>query len=418
MADTRFGPFALDMGSCTLFRNGREVRLRLQAVQALAVLVLRAGRHVGYDELLAEAWRGVVVSRHTVDVTLAEIRKSLGEYGSWLRHDSTLGYILDVPRSSEQVRIGWHLWSLRTRPGFEGALRSFEQAAETEPDDFRAHAGRAACLMLMGAYGMRPGREVLPLFLAAHARAEALAGRLPELRCLRAQALHMFERRLEEAEAEFRHALGEKPTLALAHVGLTTLYATWKRLDDALVSSDAANAIDSLHPVVPAMAVAVRLWRREFALAVALGEAAVELQPYVVLGRVFYGEALDAAGRTSDALAQFQFAASLFRDLPWLRTAEGACLARAGRRAEAHSVLEELEARRATDYVDAYAMAILKQTLGDVDGAFAELDRAVDENSASLFAIGVDPKADPLRRDRRFGRLRAPLRPGRPAPGQ
>ena len=100
MADFTFGPFALDTTAARLLRGGARSRLRPKAIRALEVLAARAGRCVDYDELMAEAWRGVVVSRHTVDVTVAEVRRALGEVRPWLRH-RRVGYEFEIPGSSD-----------------------------------------------------------------------------------------------------------------------------------------------------------------------------------------------------------------------------------------------------------------------------------------------------------------------------
>ena len=54
-------------------------------------------------------------------------------------------------------------------------------------------------------------------------------------------------------------------------------------------------------------------------------------------------------------------------------------------------------------------MAVLRQALGQHAEAFEELERAVDENSAFLYSLNVDPKADSFRDDVRFARLREAL---------
>jgi hypothetical protein len=52
--------------------------------------------------------------------------------------------------------------------------------------------------------------------------------------------------------------------------------------------------------------------------------------------------------------------------------------------------------------------------LGQREKAFAELERACDENAAPLFAMMVDPKLDGLRGDRRVAMMFASLY-GQPA---
>jgi hypothetical protein len=102
----------------------------------------------------------------------------------------------------------------------------------------------------------------------------------------------------------------------------------------------------------------------------------------------------------------------VFPDVAWLGALEAACLARNGRQAEARKIVQELERRRRTEYVDAYYMTLVMEALGKRDEAFRELARAVDENSAALYILDVDPQMDSLRGDPRFSQLRDKLRAG------
>jgi tetratricopeptide (TPR) repeat protein len=158
--------------------------------------------------------------------------------------------------------------------------------------------------------------------------------------------------------------------------------------------------------VLPAAEIMVRFCRRDFEGAAVCGKKALELHPYMQLSHVFYAEVLEALGRSEEALTEYGRATLICPDLPWLRALEGACLGRCGRRASGLAVLKELQRRRATEYVDAYYMAILREALGQRDQAFQELDRACEEGSTALSILGVDPKMDTLRADPRFGRPR------------
>jgi DNA-binding winged helix-turn-helix (wHTH) protein len=419
-----FGPFRFESSPLRLVRDEVEVKLRPQAMKALAVLASHRGRHVGHDRMIAEAWDGNVVSRHTVDVTVGEVRRTLGEYGSWIAHRPKVGYCLAVPRSDEQIRRGQLFWNLRTREGFEKALECFAQAAVDDASDFRAFEGQSVCYLMLFSQGMRAPHDMYQRFLSAHGRAEALVGLTPELRCNRAHGWHMFERRLPEALAEFGQILDDHPAHGPAYVRLTMLYATLGRLDDALVTVHRAYAVDPLLPLLPATNVFVRFWRREFDEAVAVGAKAVELHPFLQLGRAFYAQALEFSGRFEEALMQYRIGSVMSPELSWLRALQGACLVKCGREEEAWAVLEQLERLRCTEYVDAYGMAVLRRALGQNEESFAELERAVAENSAGLFALEVDPKMDGFRADPRYRPLvqtflcgpvleRQPLEPSR-----
>ena len=78
---------------------------------------------------------------------------------------------------------------------------------------------------------------------------------------------------------------------------------------------------------------------------------------------------------------------------------------KSGREEEAWAILDTLDRLRSTEYVDAYGMAVLRRALGQHEQAFAELARAVEENSAGLFALEVDPKMDGFRSDPRYAQL-------------
>jgi tetratricopeptide (TPR) repeat protein len=413
MEQITFGPFRLDATTTTLLRDGHELELRPQAFQALRALLHNRGRYVGYAQMINQAWDGNLVSKHTVAVTIGEVKRMLGEFGPWISYRPKLGYRLDVPHSDDLVKQGWHFWSRRTREGFEKALDCFQQAAIENPSDFRAFEGISLCYLLLGTYGMRMPREMYSGFLQAHKRAVELCGLTPERRADRAHGLHLFEHRLEEAEAELLQAQAESPESPEVYVRLTMLYLTQGRMDDALNILLRARATHSLWPTVPANEILVRCFRREFETAVACGKKALELHPYLYLGRLFYGESLEHSGKHTQALEQYRLAVIMSPDLPWLQAVEGACLAKHGRRKEALAILAELTQIRKNQYVDAYFMAVLMDGLGDPDQAFQELERAYHEKSPLLFALGVDPRLDNLRNDPRFAALLNRVLPGK-----
>jgi DNA-binding winged helix-turn-helix (wHTH) protein len=405
MADITFGPFTLDVAANRLLRNGSEIYMRPQAFHVLRTLAAHGGRIIDFDQLIREAWGGTIVSRHTVHVTIAEVRRILTDCGSWIVHQPKGGYCLRIPKSDTLIRHGYHFLNLRSREGFERALECFQEAAAETPRDHRAYEGQANCHLLMASFGTRPGREMLPAFLLAYERAVALVGATPELRCNHAHAIHMYERRLPEALAEFDGVLEEDPSLTLAHVRKTLLLVTQGDLDAALESATRARESDPLLPLTAAAEVNVRLWRREFGDAARIGAQAAQLHPYFMLCRAYYGVALEFSGRVADALEQYQIGGVVTQGLPWMRALEGACLVKLGRRSEARGVLNELLARRHTEYIDAYAIARLRHALGEVDAAFVELTRAIDESVGGLYAIRFDPLLDGFRADRRFARL-------------
>ena len=401
-----FGPFRLEPADSRLERDGVRVELRRQAISALAVLLRHTGHFVDYDTMIREGWGGAVVSRHTVAVTIGEVKRALGEIGHWIAYRPRLGYRLEVPRSEDLIRQANHFWGRMNREGLEKALLYFRQASEQDSSDARALAGMAAAYLTLGTFGMRSAPEMYRGFLEAHARAVAVGGPTPELQSELAHALHVFERRIAEARELLTQAHRERPGAGLVSLRLAMLLATSGQFDEALVALDQAEAAEPLHPTFRPARVFILLCRGEHHAAVRVATEAVDLHPLMPLGRALYADALALAGNREEALKQYRHACYLSPDLPWLHAMEGAVLAKLGRNGEALAILEEMEQLREVEYVDAYFMTLLLGALELPEAAYQELNRALEENSATLFLLDVDPRMDTLRADPRFTRVR------------
>jgi DNA-binding winged helix-turn-helix (wHTH) protein len=404
-----FGPFRLEVSGGRLLREGVDIELRRQALQVLRVLLSNTGRNVGYEQMIREAWEGTLVTRHTVAVTVAEVRKALDEYGVWITHRPKLGYRLEAPEREDWIRKAWHIHNRCTREGFETALNWFQKAAARDSADPRPLEGMCRMYLALGACGMRPPQQMSPAFEAVYRRAVALAGLTPELRLNRGHWLHIFGRRPAEAEAELLQVRKDARQRAPVNLCLAQIYMAVGRLDEAVEIIEEAKEADAFWPIVAPVEIHLYLCRREFDRAEAYGRQALELHPYMGFARLFYGLALELSGKLEYALAEYRQARALMPDLPWLPALEAKCLHKIGCRTEAAELFQSLQQSRTAEYVDAYHMAILRNALGDRHGAFAELERAFQENSAALFLLNVDPQMDSLRRDSRFEQFRKRL---------
>ena len=93
---------------------------------------------------------------------------------------------------------------------------------------------------------------------------------------------------------------------------------------------------------------------------------------------------------------------SLARRQNFFLAGAGRVYAAAGRRPEALAVLEELKDRKAHAYVSPLSLAEIAAALGQTDEAFEWLERACQERTPFLVALGVAPFYDVLRADPRF----------------
>src|SRR5262245_61162733 len=82
--EAEIGPFLIDLTTGRVLRDGTDLGLRPQACRVFKALLQNRGQYVDYEHMIVEAWHGTVVSRHTVDVTVGEVKKVLQEFGSWI----------------------------------------------------------------------------------------------------------------------------------------------------------------------------------------------------------------------------------------------------------------------------------------------------------------------------------------------
>ncbi len=401
------GPFAADLAARRLLRDGVELPLRPRAFRVLQILVQNRGKVIEYDKLVDDAWDGISVSKHTVAVTVSEIKNALGEYGSWITCRRKFGYCLEVPVSEELLRRGWHFRNQFTLEGFENALGCFEEAARHDGTDPRSFEAIANTYLMLAVFLMRPPRQMYHAFLAAHKQAVGSRGLTPELRAdLAYFRLNILEQRLVDVEAELRTVQKERPMWADVYVRLAMVYSAFGRLDDALKVLQEAQAVDELIAPLAFVETVVRLFRREFDAAVECGKRATMLHPGSQFGRIFYAQALEFRGEIKEALKQYQLAGALAPDTNWIRALEARCLAKNGRAREAIAILQDIERLRVWHYIDAYHMAILLEALGRREEALRELHRAYEDGSAMLLWMDVDPRTSSMRDDLPFIHLR------------
>ena len=106
-------------------------------------------------------------------------------------------------------------------------------------------------------------------------------------------------------------------------------------------------------------------------------------------------------GQLDSALAHF---AATGRLRAWVPTiaGEGYVYAQQGRRDKAQAVLDSLTALSRTQYVTAYAVALVHAALGQRDSAFVWLNKAVDERTHWVLWLNRDRRWEPIRSDERF----------------
>ena len=79
--------------------------------------------------------------------------------------------------------------------------------------------------------------------------------------------------------------------------------------------------------------------------------------------------------------------------------------ARQGQAGEARAIIEKLQTRERSEFVDPYLYAMIYAGLGESDEMFKQLALACDKKSPFIPTLPVDPKFSGMRSDGRFRQL-------------
>ena len=300
----------------------------------------------------------------------------------------------------------------RTSEGLRVAVELFQEAIESEPRYAPAYSGLGAVYAVLPLYDHRTtAADMYALADSAASQALLLDSSISEpyavLAIIRARRYDW-----RSAEMAFRQALARNANDATAHQWYGKALAHQGRLAEAETEIRRALELDPLSAVTRYNLGQVLYADRRY------GEAADELiralatAPTLRAAHATLGYVRLSQGRKDDAIQEFESAAGpdsgrVGSDIAVL--AYG--YASAGQRDTARQLLSAALRDRAADpslaaATSAADIAIAFMALGDVDEAFAWLERARTEYDSDLQAFMASPILDSLRPDRRYAELR------------
>ena len=297
---------------------------------------------------------------------------------------------------------GRHELNKRTPQGLENGIELFRQSIDVDPAFAPAHAGLADSYLLLGGnYEILPPREAMPLARQAALRALEIDPRLAEAHASLGVIAHEFDWDWPRAEQAFRRATELNPNYPVAHQWYGTALVYRGRFDEGLAELKRAEALDPLSLLTRSDLAQAYWLAGQYDTAIAQAEKLTAQAPRFWLGYWFLGLAHIGRNDLARATAALENAVRLGGSPAAMGTLAYAH-ARAGRKSAALALLDQLRAMAKTRYVSPAAFVTVHLGLGDLDAAFAELDRAVEERSTLLTVMDVVPLAESLRRDPRY----------------
>jgi serine/threonine-protein kinase len=299
---------------------------------------------------------------------------------------------------------GRYWWNKRNGPSLFRAIQFFGQALDVDPTFAPAYSGMADAYVQLGYQSLLAPEDAFPKAEAAARKALELDSTLAEPHATLGFVKMYYTWDWPAADQEFRLAIARNPSYGTAHEWYGLFLAAMGRYDEALAEERRAQVLDPLSIAVASTTGWVLHYSGRQNEAERVLRTALRADSTLALGRLYLGRVFQAKGQLDSAVAKFEAAGPLRL---WVPTVAGLgnLYGLAGRRVEALGALRRLDSLSRSQYVTAYAVALIHTALGQPDSAFAWLDRAVEERTHWLVWLNRDLRWEPLRGDPRFASL-------------
>src|SRR5579862_8609299 len=295
----------------------------------------------------------------------------------------------DNVEAFERYLKGRHHWHHRTPQSLRTGLGYFDEAILLDPDYALAHAGLADSYALLITYGYIAPADGLDKAETAARRAMELDPELAESHFAMALCTFWLGEDWPQAERYFQRALEIQPRSSMAHVYYALYLATRHRFDDAALDAVEAISLDSLAPFIHGIAALAMYVSRRYEEALRLAERSLELHPDFALGLWTLGLICGRVGQFERATTVLDRVMTLSNRAPMFVGMVGLNHGFAGRRDEALRIAEELETRRATEYVVPSALLMVQVGLRNHDKICEALQDCLYRRCAGSIVEGL-----------------------------
>ncbi|MCU1271739.1 MAG: hypothetical protein JWN74_3033 [Acidobacteriaceae bacterium] len=381
----------------SVIREGSQVRVTVQLIRG------DTDAHIWAEEYQQE-YRSILALTEEVARTIAQqikIRITPQE-----QVDLAGARAVD-PQVHESYLKGRYYFNQRTEDSLNKSIEYFQQAIAKDPTYASAYCGLADAYAVLGFRGGVPSKDALSRAKTAAQKAIELDDTLGEAHASLAFIAETHEWDWATAEREYKRALELNPGDARAHHWYAGYLMYVGRFDEGIAEAKRARDLDPLSlPVNNALAGRLLVAGRVDEALQQLRET-LEMNPHFAPAHQTLGWAYLNKGKHEEAIQEFQQALQLSgTDDKDIMLDLGFAYAAAGNREQARKILANLKELHQRGLVPSGSIAILYGALGELNQAFAWLDKAYDERDPELTYLKVPGRRfEPLRHDARYQQL-------------
>jgi TolB-like protein/Flp pilus assembly protein TadD len=319
--------------------------------------------------------------------------------------------ILKSAAGYDLYKRGRHALDRFDKAGFESAEGYFQQALALDPTALRAAESLALVHLYMAEWGYAPPREGFERARQSFKRVLELDPTSAMAHCQLACIHAVYDWDPGAAVDKIRRALELDPRDPGILVTAGMIYLSLDQMDEATGFVNAALALDPMGAVAHSELGTICYRTGRYAEAEAKFRTSIEISPTFAWNQWTLGMVLLAAGKSKQALAQMRKITS-----DELRDAGLAIVYHAmNRKADSNAALYRVTQSRGHD--QAYLIAEVHASRGEIDEAFAWLDRAHRQKDVSLYRIRSEPLFRNLKPDERYNALLRKMTPPSADPG-
>lgn len=381
----------------SVLREGNRVRINVQLIRG------DTDEHVWAQEYQREYGSILVLQEEIAQTIARQINITL----SPKERTSLAGPRELNPEAYEDYLKGRYYLNQRTEDTLKRSIAYFQQSVARDPGYALAYSGLADAYALLGFRGAFFSRDALSRAKAAALKAISLDDTLAGPHASLAFIAETQEWDWATAEREYKRALQLNPGDARAHHWYAGYLMYVGRFDEGIAEEKRARDLDPVSlPVNNALAGRLLVAGR-YDEALRQIRSTLELDPHFAPAHQTLGWAYLNQGKHQEAIAEFQKAVQLSGsdDIDFMLDL-GFAYAAAGNRPPARSILDRLKRLHARGLASSASVAVLYGALGDLNQAFAWLDKAYAERDPQLTYLEVpNRRFEPLRHDPRLQQL-------------
>jgi serine/threonine-protein kinase len=296
---------------------------------------------------------------------------------------------------------GRYHWFIRSSSDIEKAIEYLKEAVALDQEYALAYAGLADCYGVLSMYRPVAPEEVYPKAKAAAMRALELDDSLAEAHAALSCIVENYEWDWAGAEREIERAIALNPGYATAYQWKAEGLIMRGRFAEAVEVMNKARELDPLSLFMNARVGLAFYYARRYDEAKAILETTLEVDPSFAQACYFLSLVYSMEERYEEAIELLP--EESFR--AWVAILH----AWNGDPDRAHEVMNDVLSRGSASYRWSSVRASFCFALGDIDGCFEWMEKAVEEKDSRLLNMIRSPKTDPLRDDPRFNAILAKM---------